>query len=29
MIYGPIDLLKKTGRLNVNRYSDTYVNLVK
>lgn len=29
MIYGPIDLLKKTGKLNVNRYSDTYVNLVK
>ena len=29
MIYGPVNLLKKTGRLNVNRYSDTYVNLVK
>lgn len=29
MIYGPIDLLKKTGKLNVNRYSDTYVSLTK
>jgi len=29
MTYGPVDILKKTGRLNVNRYGDNYVELTK
>ena len=29
MTYGPVNLLKKTGRLNVKRYGDNYVELTK
>ena len=29
MTYGPVDSLKKTGRINVNRFEEDYVNLVK